>query len=160
MLYRNKTIKSIFAATALLLPASLVAASGHGPAMQLKTSTEEVIGVREIEKGNYQDGIRKTQAALNLTTVSSQRAPLVNNLCVAHIALDNLSDAEQFCNESVNSNKAKTIALSNRAVFHFLNGDFEASRNDLMNAAKGTQYQALIVHNQKVLEQQALLAKK
>lgn len=159
MLLKNKLVQGAFVATLLTLPSALAAASDHLAAMQLKTSVEDVNGVRDIEAGDYQTGIRKTQAALNLLSVSSQRAPLLTNLCVAHIAEQSFADAKVACDASVEARPGDAIALNNRAVLHYLTGDFKASRDDLESAAEGIRYQNVIASNMQVLDQKDLVAK-
>ncbi|WP_018983621.1 tetratricopeptide repeat protein [Salinimonas chungwhensis] len=158
-LHRCKIISSsILAATALVAPLSMAATSE--PALQLKTSVEDVNGVREIESGNFADGIRKTLAALEVTTVDSRRAPLLNNLCVAQVASGNISAAEKACESAVETASNKAIALNNRAILNCLNGATSACQKDLKQASIIANHNRLITNNFNLVNQKNLLVKR
>ncbi|MCU7555355.1 hypothetical protein OCL06_12230 [Alteromonas sp. ASW11-19] len=131
--------------TAIILPVAAHAADG--PALKLKTSIEDVNGVREIEAGEYVAGIRKTLAALNMSSAPSRRAPLLNNLCVAHIATGNLSTAQQSCNDAVASAAGSAIAYNNRAVYYCLADRADACHADLEKAQQLSKEHRLIRQN-------------
>lgn len=158
MLHKT-AIKNIGLAVLLTASSSFALASMYPTTMLLKTSIEEVNGVRDIEAGAYQKGIDKTTAALSKLTVASQRAPLLNNLCVAYLAVEQYQLADEACNSAVNANQNNPISLNNRAVYHYLTGNITASLADLKLAAEGNGLKALIANNTKVLGQYNLLVK-
>lgn len=127
--------------------------------LQLKTSIQEVNGVREIEAGDYQTGIRKTEAYLNKLKVMSLRAPYLNNLCVAYIAQEDFDKAPGVCDESVKANRESAIALNNRAVLHYLQGNVLASRADMTKAVETASQNRVINHNQQIIGINDLMAK-
>lgn len=154
-LRQHAPILSIIAA--IILPVSAHAADA--PALKLKTSAEEVNGVREIEAGDYVAGIRKTLAALHMSSAPSRRAPLLNNLCVAHIATGNLTTARQSCNDAVASAATSAMAYNNRAVYYCMTGDADACRADLEKAQQLSHHR-LIRQNLDVLANSDLLVKR
>ncbi|GGW93560.1 hypothetical protein [Alteromonas halophila] len=131
------------------------------PVLSMKTSIEDVNGVRDVEAGNYQTGIRKLEAALAKTSVTGNRLPILTNLCVAHVATGDLEQANRYCNDAVqHSNKlTSTIALNNRAVLHYLNDDLVAAAADLEAADKNARMPALIKGNLEKLQRVTTLAK-
>ncbi len=156
-LRKTSLLLTLFAG--LTLTASNAMAEDYkGQTLKLKTSVQDVNGVREIESGDYANGIRKTLAALNLSSVTSLRAPLLNNLCVAHIASGNMSTAKQSCNDAVNSAQGSAIAYNNRAVLNCLTSQPQACKADLEKAKQLNARNPLIKHNIEAASQQDLLA--
>ncbi|MBD3586248.1 hypothetical protein HHX48_10905 [Salinimonas sp. HHU 13199] len=147
---RKLLISSFLAASVCAVPSAL-ASAGHS-SLQLKTSVEDVNGVREIESGNYESGIRKTHAALAKTSVGSRRAPLLNNLCVAHIASGDTASAESVCDQAVDTANNKAIALNNRAILKCTSGEPAGCHQDLKQA------NALASHNHLISKNFALVA--
>lgn len=131
------------------------------PVLSMKTSIEDVNGVRDVEAGHYQAGIRKLEALLAKTSVTGNRLPILNNLCVAHVATGQLDRADRYCNEAVQtSNKTThTIALNNRAVLRYLQDDPVAAAADLETAKQNARLTQLINSNINKLERVATLAK-
>ncbi len=125
--------------------------------LAVKTSIVEVNGVRDIEAGNYQRGIRKSEAALAKATIASLRKPLLDNLCVANIALKNMEQAKSYCNEAVNTGQASAISYNNRAVLHYMNGDYQASAEDLEVANELGAFSNLVKDNMYLVSKQNML---
>ena len=136
-----------------------VAETYQGQSLKLKTSVQDVNGVREIESGDYEKGIRKTLAALNLSSVTSLRAPLLNNLCVAHIASGNMTTAKQSCDDAVSAAHGSAIAYNNRAVLNCLTSQPQACKADLERAKQLNARNPLIEHNLEAASEQNLLAR-
>jgi hypothetical protein len=130
-----------------------------GSQLAVKTSVAEVIGVREIESGKLAQGIRKSKAALAKTTTMSLRKPLLDNLCVAHLAINDMEQANQYCQSAVNTGRASAISYNNRAVMHYFLGNFEASLEDLDAASSQGRFQNLVAANLKIVKQQNVLVK-
>jgi hypothetical protein len=150
------TIKSFTPAVLALLvimPASQALATDATVVSQLtlKTSIAEVNGVREIESGKLQQGIRKSKAALAKTSTGSLRKPLLDNLCVAHIAINNMEQANQYCQAAVNTGKGSVISYNNRAVMHYILGDLEASLEDLDAASSFGRFQNMVANNLQIV---------
>lgn len=131
------------------------------PVLSMKTSIEDVNGVRDVEAGNYQAGIRKLDAMLAKTSVTGNRLPILTNLCVAHVATGDLERADSYCNLAVQiSNKTThTIALNNRAVLRYLQDDPVAAAADLKAAKENARLTQLVNGNMNKLEHVATLAK-
>ena len=144
----------------LVMPASQALASGTTSGSQLivKTSVAEVIGVREIESGNLEQGIRKSKAALAKSSTVSLRKPLLDNLCVANLAISNMEQASQFCNAAVNTGKSSVISYNNRAVMHYVLGNLEASLEDLDEASNHGRFQNMVADNFKIINQQSMMS--
>lgn len=122
--------------------------------LAVKTSIAEVNGVRDIEAGNYQRGIRKSEAALAKASIASLRKPLLDNLCVANIALKNMTQAEHYCDQAVNTGQPSAISYNNRAVFHYMNEDYQASTQDLEVAKELGAFSSLVKTNMYVVSKQ------
>lgn len=156
---KNNLVRSFcLLASIVLIPVNAFASSDLS-SLQLKTSIQEVNGVREIEAGDYQTGIRKTEAYLNKLKVMSVRAPYLNNLCVAYIAQEDFDKAPGVCDESVKANRESAIALNNRAVLHYLKGNVVASRADMTKAVETANQNRVIKHNQQIIGTNDLMAK-
>lgn len=125
--------------------------------LKVKTSVADVIGVREIESGKLQQGIRKSKAALAKASTASLRKPLLDNLCVAHLALNNMQQADQYCQAAVNTGKASAISYNNRAVMHYVLGNVEASLEDLDTATGLGKFQNMVAGNLRIVNQQNIL---
>jgi microcompartment protein CcmL/EutN len=156
-------IKSLYpAALAILtiISASQVSATNTtaGSGLKVKTSVVEVIGVREIESGKFVQGIRKSKAALAKTSNQSLRKPLLDNLCVAHLAINNMQQANQYCQAAVNAGKASVVSYNNRAVMHYVLGNLEASLEDLELASHFRQFQNMVAGNLKIVNQHNILS--
>ena len=157
LLRRKLLVSSFLVASVCAAPGAL--ASAAETSLQLKTSVEDVNGVREIESGNYNAGIRKTEAALAKTTIDSRRAPLLNNLCVAHVASGNVASAASACDQAVKTANNKAIALNNRAIFKCANGEPAACHQDLKQANDLASHNRLISKNFALIADNALVVK-
>jgi hypothetical protein len=160
----NTAIKSFSPAVlAILLTMPVSQASANdataGSQLMVKTSVAEVIGVREIESGKMEQGIRKSKAALAKTSMASLRKPFLDNLCVAHLAINNIEQASQYCQAAVNTGKATAISYNNRAVMHHVSGNLEASLEDLDTASQLGKFQNMVAGNMQIVSQQKVLSK-
>ena len=131
-----------------------------GSRLMVKTSVADVIGVREIESGKMEQGIRKSKAALAKTSTAFLRKPFLDNLCVAHLAINNMEQANQYCEAAVNTGKATAISYNNRAVMHHVLGNIEASLEDLDVASQLGRFQNMVTGNLKIVSQQKILNEK
>ena len=151
-----KSFSPAVLAMLMTMPVSQASATDATAVSQLmvKTSVAEVIGVREIESGKMEQGIRKSMAALARTSTTSLRKPFLDNLCVAHLAINNMEQANQYCQAAVNTGKATTISYNNRAVMHHVSGNFEESLEDLNTASQLGKFQNMVAGNLKIVSQQ------
>jgi tetratricopeptide (TPR) repeat protein len=143
----------------LVVPINQVSATelASSTKLRLKTSVTEVNGVREIENGNFEKGIRKSLASLNKSSATPLRKSLLDNLCVAHIALNDLQQAEQYCNSAVSLGKPSAISYNNRAVMYFVLGDMQASLEDIDAANELASFKTIVKHNGAIINQQKFL---
>lgn len=125
----------------------------------VKTSVAEVIGVREIESGRFDSGIRKSKAGLSKTSTASLRRPLLDNLCVAHLAINDMAQANKYCHAAVNTGKGSAISYNNRAVMHYVSGNLAASLEDLDAASNFGHFQNMVQGNMRIVNQQNILSK-
>jgi len=155
-----KSFSPALLAMLMIMPVSQASATDAtaGSQLKVKTSVAEVIGVREIESGKFELGIRKSEAALAKTSTSSLRKPLLDNLCVAHLAINNMQQANQYCQAAVNTGKASAISYNNRAVMHHILGNLEASIEDLEAASKLSFFQNMVAGNLKIVSQKNILS--
>ena len=156
-----KTFSPAVLAMLMISPASQASAMGAiaGSQLIVKTSVAEVIGVREIESGRFEQGIRKSKAALAKTSSQSLRKPLLDNLCVAHLAINNMQQANQYCQAAVNTGKASAVSYNNRAVMHYVLGNLQASLEDLDAASSFGGFQKMVASNLRIVNQQNILSK-
>ena len=156
-----KSFSPAVLAMLMTMPVSQASATDATAVSQLmvKTSVAEVIGVREIESGKMEQGIRKSMAALARTSTTSLRKPFLDNLCVAHLAINSMEQADQYCQAAVTDGKASAISYNNRAVMHYVLGNLEASLEDLEAAGKHTRFQNMVASNLKIVDQQNMLSK-
>jgi tetratricopeptide (TPR) repeat protein len=142
--------KSLFKTTTLAL--SFVAIS-HAQAydnLELKTSYEDIPGVRNIEAGQYQAGIHKLQTLLGNTRMRELTAPAQTNLCVAYTALGQLSNASTYCEQAIKQHSSKrdlSLAYNNRAVLHYVQGKTELSLQDMQKATELNPANSLAARN-------------
>ena len=158
------TIKSFSPAVLamlMIMPVSQASATDTtaGSRLMVKTSVAEVIGVREIESGKYEQGIRKSKAGLAKASTSSLRKPLLDNLCVAYLAIKDVEQANQYCQAAINTGKASAISYNNRAVMYYVLGNIEASLNDLEEASNFGSFQDMVERNLRIVNQQNILSK-
>jgi hypothetical protein len=157
-----KTFSPAVVAMLLIMPNTSQASTFDvtaGSQLMVKTSVADVNGVREIESGNWEQGIRKSKAALAKNSAISLRKPLLDNLCAANLAISNMEQANQYCNDAVNTGKASVISYNNRAVMHYVMGNFEASLEDLGKASSHGRFQSMVAGNLKIVKQQNTLSK-
>jgi len=156
-----KSLSPAVLAVLMIMPASQVLATNlaAGSQLMVKTSVAEVIGVREIEAGKFEQGIRKSKAALAKTSVAPLRKPLLDNLCVAYLAIEDMQQANQYCNAAVNTGKASVISYNNRAMMHYVLGNLEASLEDLDAASRFSNFQSMVGRNLMIVNQKSMLGK-
>lgn len=156
-----KSFSPAVLAMLMIMPVSQASATDatSGSRLMVKTSVAEVIGVREIEAGYFEQGIRKSKAALAKTSIPTLRKPLLDNLCVAHLAIKDMEQANQYCQAAINTDKASAISYNNRAVMHYVLGNIEASLEDLDAASSFGRFQNLVVRNLRIVNPQNMLSK-
>jgi tetratricopeptide (TPR) repeat protein len=156
-----KSFSPAVLAMLMIVPVSQASATDAtaGSRLIVKTSVAEVIGVREIESGKFEQGIRKSKAGLTRTSAASLRKPLLDNLCVAHLAIKDMEQAKQYCQAAIDTGKTSAISYNNRAVMHYVLGDFEASLEDLDAASSFGNFQEMVARNLSIVNQQNLLSK-
>ncbi|GAB54541.1 hypothetical protein GPUN_0394 [Glaciecola punicea ACAM 611] len=157
-----KILSPAVLAMLLAAPLSQAAAANSttiASTLSVKTSVAEVVGVREIESGKFEQGIRKSKAVLVKTSTSGMRKPLLDNLCVAHLAIEDIVQADKYCNDAVNVGRASAISYNNRAVMHYVSGDLDASLEDLDSAGEFRNFQKMVARNHKIVSQQSMLSK-
>lgn len=154
-----KSFSPAVLAILMLIPSSQASAKDISAESRLlvKTSVAEVIGVREIESGKFEQGIRKSKAGLAKTSTPALRKPLLDNLCVAYLAIKDLDQASQYCHEAVNTGNASAISYNNRAIMHYVLGNLEASLEDLEAANELGSFRNMVVGNLKIVNQQNIL---
>lgn len=157
----TKSLSPAVLAMLMIMPLSQASANdvAAGSKLMIKTSVAEVIGVREIESGEFAQGIRKSKAALAKTSIASLRKPFLDNLCVAYLATDNMQLANEYCNAAVNTGKASVISYNNRAMMHYVSSNLEESLEDLDAAGRFSNFQKMVGSNLMIVNQQNMLSK-
>ena len=156
-----KSISPAVLAILMIMPLSQASATdgASGSRLMVKTSIAEVIGVREIEAGKFEQGICKSKAGLARTSIASLRKPLLDNLCVAYLAIKDMQQANEYCNAAVNTGKASVISYNNRAIMHYVLGNVDASLEDLDAAKTFSNFQNMVGRNQMIVNQRNILSK-
>jgi hypothetical protein len=156
-----KSFSPAVLAMLMIMPVSQASATDAtaGSRLMVKTSVAEVIGVREIESGDFEQGIRKSKAGLAKTSMATLRKPLLDNLCVAHLAINDMVQANQYCQAAINTGETSAISYNNRAVMHYVLGNIEASLEDLDAASTFGNFQKIVARNLTIVDQQNLLSK-
>ncbi|MFT6329212.1 MAG: hypothetical protein ACJAYN_001143 [Bermanella sp.] len=156
-----KTVSPAVLAMLMIMPVSQASAMDvtAGSQLMVKTSVVEVIGVREIEAGKFAQGIRKSKATLAKITIASLRKPLLDNLCVATLAIKDMVQANQYCHAAVNTGKASAISYNNRAMMHYVLGNIQASLEDLDEASRFGSFQNMVGSNLRIVNQRNILSK-
>jgi hypothetical protein len=156
-----KTFSPVVLAMLMIMPVSQTSAMDvtAGSQLMVKTSVAEVIGVREIEAGKFEQGIRKSKATLAKITIASLRKPLLDNLCVATLAIKDMAQANQYCHAAVNTGKASAISYNNRAMMHYVLGNIEASLEDLDEASRFGIFQNMVARNLMIVNKRNILSK-
>lgn len=156
-----KSFSPAVLAMLMIIPFSQASAADAmaGSRLIVKTSVVEVIGVREIESGKFEQGIRKSKAGLAKTSNASLRKPLLDNLCVAYLAIKDMEQANQYCHAAINTGKASVISYNNRAVMHYVLGNIDASLEDLDAASSFASFQNMVERNLRIVNKQNILSK-
>ena len=125
-------LPTIIAASLILstLPADAFAAG-----WELRTTTDEVPGTREIESGDIEKAIRISN--VQLSHVSPEyKVAVLTNLCIGYILNKSFDQAQAYCDQAVERPNEKTVSHNNRGVLNALQGDFSAAMKDFESAAK------------------------
>ncbi|MFT5609025.1 MAG: tetratricopeptide (TPR) repeat protein [Parvicella sp.] len=156
-----KSFSAAVLAMLMIMPISQASTTDltAGSQLMVKTSVAEVIGVREIESGKFEQGIRKSKAGLAKTSTASLRKPLLDNLCVAYLAIQDMEQANQYCQAAISKGKASAISYNNRAVMHYVLGNIQASLEDLDAASELGDFQDMVRSNLRIVNQQNMLSK-
>lgn len=101
---------------------------------ELRTVDEEVPGTREIEAGKPEKAIRISKVSLSRTRPALKVAVLTN-LCIGHILIRDLDQAEQYCDLAAARSMERTVTHNNRGVLKALQGDYVAAVQDFSIAA-------------------------
>ena len=160
MSFINRIKKPLLVAVCCSFAGGVMAGSQvTAESFQLKTSMRDVNGVREIEQGDFAKGIARTKATLARTSVSVNRLPLLNNLCVAYVAVGDLDSAKAHCNAAVDASSNNVFALNNRAVMHCVADNTPACIADLTLANERKTKQRIVSQNLQLAKQRDLLSK-
>ena len=128
--------KQLMVAAAVIALAGVLSPAYAAQNLQLKTSNREVYGTREVESGDYAAGIEKLEVALARTVTRHNRAPILNNLCVAYVATRDMESAGTYCQLAVENGRNLDLAYNNRGVMNYVAGNIEASMQDFDLAVK------------------------
>lgn len=135
------------AALLALFALGSTSAAFAGSAMELTTADKDIRGKRDVETGNYREGIIKLELALTRTNLATEKAPILVNLCVAYTATRELARAAEYCDAAVDNGVDLATAYNNRAVLNMIRGDVEASVADLEKAQLVRPYKQVVKRN-------------
>jgi len=123
-------LPTIFAASLILsaLPADAIA-----DGWELRTTTDEVPGTREIESGDIEKAIRVS--SVQLSHVSPEyKVAVLTNLCIGYILNKSFEQAREYCDQAVERPNERTVSHNNRGVLNALQGNFSAAMKDFESA--------------------------
>ncbi len=121
MLPTRSRLKLILAGISTALTLALAGTVAADAPLKLRTHDIEVDGTREVEAGSYQAGIAKLEAALEQKVSLQNKEAILNNLCVAYIAIEDFGNAEYYCDQAVLHSK-RGLAYNNRGVLKVATG--------------------------------------
>ena len=124
-------LPTIFAASLIVsaLPGEAVADS-----WELRTTTDEVPGTREIESGDIEKAIRISKVQLSRVS-PEHKVAVLSNLCIGYILNKSFDQARDYCDQAVERPNENTVSRNNRGVLSALQGDFSAAMQDFDDAA-------------------------
>ena len=126
----------LFAITTIAAALFVVAipSSAAAQGFELRTTYKEVPGTREIESSRPMDAIRLSD--INLPHIHGlQKVAVLTNLCIGHIMVNQLDEAEGYCEEAASRPNERAVTRNNLGVLRALQGRFEAARADFAVAA-------------------------
>jgi hypothetical protein len=163
----NSRALTVAAAAALLLCTAVQGAEAEHSFVF--TAYSNAAGGEQLVSGDYQSAAQITHRALVVT--SSDASTISNNRCVALAVTKQWEAARVACNRAVReaqqeqslssayqtwnrklTNEYVAIALSNRAVLHYLTSESDAAAVDLKRAAVISPTSDFVAHNQAALE--------
>ena len=106
----------------------------HADAWELRMVAKKVPGTREIESGKPEKAIRISKIQLGVTP-SRLKSAVLTNLCIGHILIKDLEQAEKYCDDAAARQDNRTVTFNNRGVLRALQGDYTAAKNDFTIAA-------------------------
>jgi len=107
-------------------------------AFEMMVHESDVYGARDIEAGNYSQGIERL-----LTRQGGDRQPnrmkssVAIDLCVAYTMADQMDNAREACNKAVEIGWNSGLAHNNRGAFHIASGNYTAAIKDFQLAIRG-----------------------
>lgn len=88
-------------------------------------------GAEALRLGRFQEGITLTQAGLNGSVGSDQRASALNNLCAGYVGLYQYDIAIVHCSEALELDPVNWQAYNNRAIAYLGKGLIRLARRDV-----------------------------
>lgn len=88
-------------------------------------------GANALNAGNAEDGIELTLGGLREARTPRERRTGLTNLCAGYLMLEQLDQALQYCNDSLELNDKNWRIYNNRALIYVLQGRFDDAEADL-----------------------------
>lgn len=102
---------------------------------EMKMHDADIYGSRDVEAGNYSQGIQKLESLLARGSMaSSRKIAVLSDLCVAYTMVRELEKASEVCDQAVAIGWSSGLALNNRGVFNIARGDYQAAIADFQEA--------------------------
>jgi hypothetical protein len=73
--------------------------------------------------------------------------------------MNDLQQAQQYCDMAVTTGKPSALSFNNRAVMHFVAGNMQASADDIESANQLRHFKNMVKHNSAIINQQSMLTK-
>lgn len=108
-------------------------------AFELIVHETELPGTREIEAGKYERAVKLLESRLGTGKLAkSRKTPLLIDLCVANIMIDELDRATDYCQRAVENGWSRGLAYNTRGVLNIAKRDYEAALVDFDAAVKAS----------------------
>jgi Flp pilus assembly protein TadD len=118
-----------------LFISTILPTGAHAESWELRTTSYEVPGTREIESGKPEQGIRISRIRLSVAP-ENQKVAILTNLCIGYMSIGDYDQAETYCDQAVSRPKQRAVTYNNRGVLRALQGDFKAAALDFAIAAE------------------------
>ena len=124
-----------------------------GEPIEVMLHEDDVSGARDIEAGNYAQGIEHLLTRLSANSRShSARTPIIIDLCAGYTMLEDFDAATQYCDEAVAGGWAKGLAFNNRGALNVAKGDYESAIRDFQAAIDARGADSIARHNLQRIE--------
>jgi Flp pilus assembly protein TadD len=119
-----------------------------GESFEVMMHEDDVDGAREIENGQYAEGVERLLGRLGGENQPlSVRAPILIDLCAGYTLLGEFEQATRFCDQAIEIGWYSGIAYNNRGALNIAKGDYKNAVRDFQAAVDGRGSESLARRN-------------